>query len=316
MIPRTHRRTFLAGALACSLAPFARAADDLDLGNGLEGETGVRPVDWEPVITRFTIRPRQDANPGDKSAGVEPLEVRQVNQLPSFRAAWLTVKPIIPIRDSAYPADAPVVSGWELRKTRTDTGFENEEIGAFVHAAGLENAPLQTILASQDARIEVGFDILMPVEPAQKDTWVKSFFQVNHLELSGPYHVADSWADPRAPAPTDAKPDKIHLNVLRKDASFGAVYSDAIPAGNRPVGEFIPRTKGLKELRLTLTVGGRFPGQSEYQLKTVNAAIRFGAVEQAVDIRVLSADHMKKDPKKPKPDSSVPGRAGGGASPQ
>ncbi|HSI35622.1 MAG: hypothetical protein ACAI43_05640 [Phycisphaerae bacterium] len=300
MIPRTHRRTFLAGALALWISPFARAADDLDLGNGLEGETGVRPVDWEPVITRFTIRPRQGADAGNKG-GVEPLEVRQVNQLPSFRAAWLSLKPLVPIRDGAYPADAPVVSGWELRKTRTDTGFENEEIGAFVHAAGLENAPLQTILASQDARIEVGFDILMPVEPSQKDTWVKSFFQVNHLELSGPYHVADSWDDPRVAAPKDAKPDKIHLNVARKDASFGAVYSEVIPAGNLPVGEIIPRTKGLKELRLTLTVGGRFPGQSEYQLKTVNAAIRFGAVEQAVDVKILSAEHMKKDPKKAKP---------------
>src|SRR5688500_5141796 len=109
----------LLGLVALFVTPAARAADDLDL----EGEAAAEPVDWEPMITHFYVRPYF------KDVGLPSAKMDRRESLPGVRAAWLAIKPRVAPVAGEIPADQEVVSGWRL-----DREGSSDNVAPFVAA--------------------------------------------------------------------------------------------------------------------------------------------------------------------------------------
>jgi hypothetical protein len=257
-------------AALLAVASTARAQD-------VEGDANVEPVDWEPVITRFFIKPRF------KTVSPVQLKLDKKAALPGARAAWLEIKPLIAIPAGAIPEDAGVVGGWQLEK---ESG-QSENIAPFLDVTSKDKTIL-TMLKDEPWQLIVGFDVIMSMDPARKEQVLKDYFKVMEMEVTKAIAISDDPKQFRAAAPAGAKPEGNFIEVTKQANPFGAEWYATIGGKTVSCDESIARKEGVAEFRFRATVSGRFSSLEKEQVKSVQGAIRVAFVGQAIEVRILN----------------------------
>lgn len=348
----------------------AALGDDFDDLGDLSTESKLAPFEWEPLITAFIVLPR----PGETSAddapktdapkasdtpgavprqgiiqvqptdlglgnpGVKPLKLEMIKDLlPSVKAAWDAIVPLVATRLEAYGENELVPSSFELRTETDENG--NRTVSPYIHlAAGTDESPIQTLLASEDVFIAVNIDVLLT--HADRDEILKNFevMEMSVLAYRFPAEKKDSEgkdipenirARLGAPLP-DARgdidtfdrkvpqPHGVMMIGAMTNTNMGDRVPDAIVLLESSRGSFIARTPGLVEFRIRLRIRGTIGGVE--QTKMASGAIRVRFTDQKSQITQLSStvvtDLAQGKPINPKPDPGTEGAAAGGASPQ
>lgn len=288
---------------------------------GVKEQAGLKPVAWEPIITRFFYSPRSDIagghRPGEPPPGGTtppapddvyrtPLQVEvPPGQLPGLVASWQWLKPLIRFRGDeyfgkAFRDDEPVMSGWMRDK---------DGVSFLVHLAdaspsarppedGKGPKSLMAIRHNTPGYLHMAFDVLMSEEnPAKRDELLLKYFTLNRLEVNV-YPVTTVKGIDAMLAHTRDATGKEPLDMLglplKRESVTWRELNGAFVRQEWLSNELIVRYPGICEFRVFVELSGRLNDNELPVTKSVEGSFRVAFDPYKVTIDRLNVESRRK----------------------